>query len=213
MSKIEVILTHNVPGLGAESDQVKVASGYARNYLYPQRFAIPLTSANKRHLEVLRARRSERETHEHTTMTELAQSLTKMLLVLKAKTGEDGKMYGSITAGSIVDELKHQCEIVIDKRKIHIPAPIRKLGEHQIEMRLHADVVTSLKIRVESTDPAVNTALQAAAQAAAKPAPAARQQAEAKAERPAKAARPAKREKADGEKPEKKSKAEAGEKK
>ena len=214
MAKIEVILTHSVPGLGAESDQVKVASGFARNYLYPQRFAIPLTGANKRRLEALRQRRTERESHEHATMSELAQSLSKMLLVLKAKTGEDGKMYGSITASSIVEELKNQCEIIIDKRKVHVAAPIRKLGEHQIEMRLHADVVTSLKIRVESTDPAVNSALQAAAQAAARPAaaPSAKQAgADQRPERAPRTPRPAKREKAETDKPvaEKKPKAEA----
>ena len=214
MSKIEVILTHNVPGLGAESDHVKVASGFARNYLYPQRFAIPLTAANKRRLEALRARRTDRESHEHATMTELAQSLAKMLLVLKAKTGEDGKMYGSITAGSIVDELKHQCEITIDKKKVHLAAPIRKLGEHEVEMRLHADVVTTLKVRIESTDPAVNSALQAAAQAAARPAAKQPVGGEQRPERAQRAPRPAKRDKPEGEKPdgEKKPKAEAAKK-
>ena len=209
MAKIEVILTHNVPGLGGESDHVKVASGYARNYLYPQQYAIPLTAGNKRRLDALRARRTERETHEHATMSELAQSLSKLLLVLKAKTGEDGKMYGSITSGTIVDELKHQFDVTIEKRKVHLTAPIRKLGEHQIEMRLHADVVTSLKIRIESTDPAVNSALQAAAAAAAKPAASAKLPAGAE-QKPERAPRPYKAEKGEGEKPakEKKSKAE-----
>src|SRR6266568_306583 len=71
--KTEVILTSNIVGLGAESDQVKVASGYARNYLFPQRLAIPLSNANKRRLEVLRQRRGDREAHEFNTMTEMAK--------------------------------------------------------------------------------------------------------------------------------------------
>src|ERR671923_2124278 len=116
MAKTEVILTHNVIGLGAESDHIKVAAGYARNYLFPQGLAIPLTAANKRRLEVLRQRRAEREAHEFNTMSELAKGLSKMVLVLTAKTGEDGKMFGSITAGTIVDELKHQFEVAIDKK-------------------------------------------------------------------------------------------------
>src|SRR5204862_1830135 len=70
MAKTEVILTSNIIGLGGESDQVKVAAGYARNYLYPQGFAIPLTGANKRRLEVLKQRRAEREAHDLNTMTE-----------------------------------------------------------------------------------------------------------------------------------------------
>src|SRR5215469_7899024 len=71
--KTEVILTSNIVGLGAESDHVKVAAGYARNYLFPQRLAIPLTHANKRRLEVLKQRRAEREAHEFNTMSELAK--------------------------------------------------------------------------------------------------------------------------------------------
>ena len=132
MPKTEIILTHNVVGLGAESDQVKVAPGYARNYLFPQGLAIPLTGANKRRLEVLRQRRGERESHELSTMTELAQSLSKLTLVITVKAGEDGKMFGSVTAGTIADELKHQFEATVDKRKIHLPQAIKKLGDYEI---------------------------------------------------------------------------------
>ncbi|MBM3838367.1 MAG: 50S ribosomal protein L9 [Verrucomicrobia bacterium] len=153
MPKTQVILTHNVIGLGAESDQVKVAAGFARNYLFPQGLAIPLTGANKRRLEVLRQRRAEREAHDLNSMTELSQSLSKLTLVLAVKTGEDGKMFGSVTAGTIADELKHQFEAAVDKRKIHLPQPIKKLGDYEVELRLHADVTTTLKVRVESSTP------------------------------------------------------------
>ena len=105
--KTEVILTSNIVGLGGESDQVKVAAGYARNYLFPQRLAVPVTQANKRQLEALRQRRAEREAHEFNTMTELAKGLSKLVCVLKVKAGEDGKMFGAVTAGMIADELKH----------------------------------------------------------------------------------------------------------
>ena len=153
MPKTEVILTHNVIGLGAESDHVKVAAGYARNYLFPQGLAIPLTGANKRRLEVLRQRRAEREAHEFNTMSELAKGLSKMLLVLTAKTGEDGKMFGSITPGTIVDELKQQFDVGIDKKRIHLEHPLRTLGEHEVELRLHPEVTTTLKVRIDSTTP------------------------------------------------------------
>lgn len=153
MAKTEVILTSNIVGLGGESDQVKVASGYARNYLLPQRLAIPLTQANKRHLEALRKRRAEREAHEFNTMSELAKGVSKLICVVKVKTGEDGKMFGTVTTGMIADELKHQFDISLDKRKIHIENPIRNLGEHEVELRLHHDVNATLKLRVESTTP------------------------------------------------------------
>ena len=153
MPKTEVILIQNIVGLGGESDQVKVAAGYARNYLFPQGFAIPLTGANKRRIEALRQRRAEREAHEFNTMSELSKGLSKLTCLVKVKTGEDGKMFGAVTAGTIADELKHQFEITLDKRKIHLEHPIRALGDHEVELRLHAEVVTSLKVKVESTTP------------------------------------------------------------
>src|SRR6202000_531105 len=151
MAKTEVILTHNIVGLGGESDQVKVAAGYARNYLVPQGLAIPVTQAHKRRMEALKQRRAEREAHEFNTMSELAKGVTKLICVLKVKTGEDGKMFGTITAGRIATELKHQFDITLDKRKIHLDHPIRTLGEHDVELRLHHEVNSTLKIRVEST--------------------------------------------------------------
>lgn len=154
MPKTEVILTHNVVGLGAESDQIKVAAGYARNYLFPHGLAIPVTAANKRRLEALRQRRAEREAHEFNTMSELAKGLSKMVLALTVKTGEEGKLFGTVTPGTIADEMKHQFDVAIDKRKIHLEHPIKTLGEHTVELRLHADVVATLRIRVESSTPA-----------------------------------------------------------
>jgi large subunit ribosomal protein L9 len=153
MSKYEVILTHNIVGLGGESDHVKVAAGYARNYLFPQGLAIPLTGANKRRLEVLKQRRAEREAHELNTMTELSKSISKLICLITVKTGEDGKMFGTVTSGMIADQLKTQFEVTLDKKKIHLEQPIRSLGEHEIELRLHPDVTTTLKVRVESSTP------------------------------------------------------------
>src|SRR5207237_2085687 len=153
MAKTEVILTHNIVGLGGESDQVKVAAGYARNYLFPQGLAIPLTGANKRRLEALRQRRAEREAHEFNTMSELAKGLAKMTLILTVKAGEEGRMFGSITPGTIADELRHQFEVAIDKRKIHLEHPLRTLGEHEVELRLHPEVTATLKVRIDSATP------------------------------------------------------------
>jgi large subunit ribosomal protein L9 len=155
MAKTEVILTHNIVGLGGESDQVRVAAGYARNYLFPQRLAIPVTQANKRQLESLKQKRAEREAHEFNTMTELAKALQKLVCVIKVKTGEEGKLFGAVTNGMIADELKHQFDIALDKKKIHLEHSIRQTGEFEVELNLHHDVKGTLKVRVESTTPAV----------------------------------------------------------
>jgi large subunit ribosomal protein L9 len=189
--KTEVILTHNIVGLGGESDQVRVAAGYARNYLFPQRLAVPLTQSNKRQIEALRQRRAEREAHEFNTMSELAKGVSKLTCVIKVKAGEDGKMFGSVTAGMIADELKHQFDIVLDKRKIHLEHPLRSTGDYEIELHLHAEVKGTLKVRVESLTPAPA------------PTPEAIAAAEAKAEKPRTEKRGHAKRDAGGEKPEK----------
>jgi large subunit ribosomal protein L9 len=167
MAKTEVILLKNIVGLGAESDQVRVAAGYARNYLLPQGLAIPLSAANKRRLEVLRQRRAEREAQELNTMSELAAALGKLVCKLTVKTGDDGKMFGAVTAGAIADELKNQFAIALDRKKIHLDSPLRSLGEHEVELRLHPDVNAKLKVLIESATPP--PVIEAASEAAAKP--------------------------------------------
>src|SRR5271154_1218726 len=154
MPKTSVILIQNIVGLGGESDLVKVAAGYARNYLFPQGLAVPLTATNKRRIEALRQRRGDREAHEFNTMTELSKSISKLIAVVTVKTGEDGKMFGAVTSGMIADQLKTQFDIVLDKKKIHLEHPIKTLGDHELELRLHAEVKATLKLRVESTTPA-----------------------------------------------------------
>ena len=158
MAKTEVILTQNIVGLGGESDNVRVAAGYARNFLFPQRLAVPVTSANKRQIEALKQRRAEREAHEFNTMSELAKGISKLICVIKVKTGEEGKLFGAVTSGMIADELKHQFDIALEKKKILLEHPIRATGEYEVPLNLHAEVKSILKVRVESTTPAIAVA-------------------------------------------------------
>ena len=125
MAKTEVILTTNIVGLGGESDQVKVAAGYARNYLFPQGFAVPLTGANKRRIEALKQRRAEREAHEFNAMSELSKSVSKLICVVKVKTGDDGKLFGTVTAGMIADQLKTQFKAITGRE---LPAEVFQEG-------------------------------------------------------------------------------------
>jgi hypothetical protein len=95
-------------------------------------------------------------------MTELAKGVAKLICIIKVKAGEDGKMFGSVTVGVIADELKHQFDITLDKRKIYLEHPIRALGDHEVELHLHAEVKGSLKVRVESLTPVITPASGAA---------------------------------------------------
>ena len=153
MAKTNVILIKNVDGLGGESDQVNVTTGYARNFLLPQGLAIPLTEGTERRLEALRKVRLAREIRESQDAKELAVSFKHLILQLKVKTGDTGKMYGSVTPLNIIEQLDEQFEIKLDRRKVHLEEPIRTVGDHDVELRLHAEVKTSLKVRVESTNP------------------------------------------------------------
>jgi large subunit ribosomal protein L9 len=168
MSKTEIILTHNVVGLGAESDQLKVAAGYARNFLFPQGLAIPVTAANKRQLQVLRERRALRETRDLQAMTQLSETLARLTLTITMKTGDDGKLFGSVTAGTIADELKTHYDAAVDKRKIHLERPIKSLGDHEVELRLHQNLTTVLKVKIVSTTPAPEVATVSSRDAGAK---------------------------------------------
>tara|TARA_A100001037_G_scaffold304243_1_gene340429 strand:+ start:1485 stop:1997 length:513 start_codon:yes stop_codon:yes gene_type:complete len=150
MAKTQVILVRPVSGLGGESDQVEVAAGYARNYLIPEGIAIPVTEANRRQLEVLKARKVARESRELNAANELAASLSKLLLTLKVRTGEDGRLFGSVTAANISTELKQQFDVDVDRRKIHLDQPIKVLGDHSVELRLHGEITAELKVKVES---------------------------------------------------------------
>ena len=153
MPKTEVLLIHNVIGLGGESDLVKIATGYARNYLIPQGLAVPVSLGNKRRVEALRQRLAEREAKELSSMSELGKSLSKVTLTISVKTGDDGKMFGSVTSGSIADALKTQLDVALDKRKIHLEKPIHALGEYEVELRLHSEVRAAFKLVVKSSNP------------------------------------------------------------
>ena len=150
----EVILTQPVISLNAhEGDRVRVSPGYARNFLLPQGKAIAANSGNKRTIDALKARRVERETVELEHMKDLHESLKSLRLHIKMKTGEGGKMFGAVTSGMICDELKNQFDVELEKKRVHLPKPIKEVGEFDIKLDLHAEIETELKVFVESEKP------------------------------------------------------------
>ena len=142
-------------GLQADDPGARRLGSTARSSptLLPQGLAIPLTEGNERRLEALRKVRLAREISEAKDAKELAASFKHLILQLKVKTGDTGKMYGSVTPSNIIEQLDEQFEIKLDRRKVHLEEPIRTVGDHDVELRLHAEVKTCLKVRVESTNP------------------------------------------------------------
>ena len=152
--EFEVILTEPVVSLNAnEGDQVKVAPGYARNFLLPQGKAVPASIANQRYLESLKARRAEREAAELEHMKDLYESLKSLRLHILVKTGENGKMFGSVTSGTICDELRNQFDVELEKKRVNLPKAIKAVGEYDVKLNLHAEIEAELKVFVESENP------------------------------------------------------------
>lgn len=152
MPTTEVILTENVPGLGAEADVVKVRRGYARNFLLPTGKAYEVTKSSLLQLDNLKKKRAEREARELNDAEELARRINKSHFIFKLETGETGKAFGAITAQDIVTRLKNELGIDIDRHKIHLEHPIKNTGEHELHIRLHHDVTATLRFDVKSAE-------------------------------------------------------------
>src|SRR6266704_411519 len=140
MPSTEIILTENVPGLGAEADVVKVRRGYARNYLLPSGKAYEVTPASLRQLDNLKKKRAEREAGELNEAEELSRRIGKLRVTFTLETGETGKAFGSITAQDIVARLKNELGNEVDRHKIDLDHPIKTTGEHEVAIKLHHDV-------------------------------------------------------------------------
>ena len=154
MAVTEVILKENIPGLGAEADVVKVRRGFARNFLVPQGKAYEVTPANLKRLNLLKAKRAEREARELNEAEELARKINKLKLDFILETGETGKAFGSVTAKDIEDKLLAEAEIKVDRHRIRIERPIKESGEMEVPIQLYGEVTATLKIEVKAHTPA-----------------------------------------------------------
>jgi large subunit ribosomal protein L9 len=146
---MEVILREDVEKVGARGTVVKVADGYARNFLLPKRLAVAATEANKKIVEQEREAYLRREAKEQSDAHGLAQLMTGVTVNFRVKVGENNQLFGSVTAKDIADALEAQ-KYHIERRKVHLDEPIRTLGEHQVTLRLHRDVSVPIKVVVEA---------------------------------------------------------------
>lgn len=172
----EVILTENIPGLGAEADIVKVKAGYARNFLVPRGMAYEVTPATMKKINTLKTKRAEREARELNEAEELSRRINKLKISLILETGETGKAFGSITAKDIAEKIKGELGgAEVERHRIVLDHPIKTTGAHEIPIKLHHDVTATLHVNVKSS---AEIAAAAAAQAEQPTAPAAEAPAE-----------------------------------
>ena len=145
---MKVILTHEMKSLGQHDDIVNVSEGYARNYLFPRKLAVPATDANLAELERRRKTEQARGKKAIEGAKGLAGRLAEVQVTIKGKVGAGTKLYGSITPADIADALEQQAGIKVDKRKIELDEPIKSLGSYDIPIRLHREAVVHLKVEV-----------------------------------------------------------------
>ena len=144
---MEIILREDVDKLGARGQVVKVASGYARNFLLPKRLAVAATEANKKIVEQERQAHLRKEAKLKTEAEDLAKILTGVSVSIAQKAGENDQLFGSVTAKDIAEALEKQ-NFTIDRRKIQLDEPIRQLGEHKVTVRLHREVPIEVTVNV-----------------------------------------------------------------
>ena len=144
MASTEVLLVEHIEKLGSEGDVVKVRPGFARNYLIPQKKALPLNLANKKRLDALRQSRAMRESDELQKAQEFATKLKEVKIAVAVKTGSGGKLFGSVTTSHILDKLS-ESGFTMDKKHFVSFSPIKELGKQNVTLQLHKEVVAELR--------------------------------------------------------------------
>ena len=149
---MKVIFLADVKGQGKKGDIKDVSDGYARNFLLPKKLVELATKENVHAIEGKREAAAFHKGKEHEEALALKEKLGGMSVTLKAKAGENGKLFGSITSKDIVDALKMQQHIVLDKKKLHLPDGIKQLGTHDVDVRVYPEIIAKLKVVVESNE-------------------------------------------------------------
>ena len=144
---MEIILREYVDNLGKRGEIVKVADGYARNYLLPRKLALPATQGNRKHVERERKIAEAREAQEKDLAAAMAARLAAVDIRIVRRVGVTAQLYGSVTAADIVDFLKER-GFEVDRRKLILPEPIKAIGEHDVPLKLHRGVTVPLKVHV-----------------------------------------------------------------
>jgi large subunit ribosomal protein L9 len=144
---MEVILREHVDNLGRRGEIVKVADGYARNYLLPRNLALPATAGNKKHVERERKIMEVKEAEEKGQAEAIAARLTAIDISIARRVGDTEQLYGSVTASDIADFLKAK-GFEVDRRKLILPEPIKTLGDHNVPLKLHREITVPLVVHV-----------------------------------------------------------------
>ena len=145
---MEVVLLEDVKALGKKGQIVKVNDGYARNYILPKKLGVEANAKNLNDLKLQKAHADKMAAEQLAEAKELAARLESVKVTLAVKSGEGGKVFGSVSSKEIAAAVKEQCSLELDKKKIQIQEPIRTLGVHEVSVKLHRDVTAKLRVQV-----------------------------------------------------------------
>lgn len=152
MANAELLLLQPVESLGDEGDTISVKAGYARNFLLPRGFAIPVTRANRKQIESLRDRAEKRRISELEASQALAAKIEPLNIAFAVKTGPGGKMFGSVTAQDLINRIA-ESGIQLEKKQVNLYTPVKSLGKHTTRIRLHPEVAVDFEFEVVSENP------------------------------------------------------------
>ena len=147
---MKLILTQEVSGLGAAGDIVEVKDGYGRNFLLPRGFAISWTRGGEKQVTQIKRARKVREVRDRDHANEIKQSLESMVIVVPAKAGATGRLFGSVTTADIASAVKAAGDISIDKRKVHLAGAIKTVGNHKATVDVHPGVSANVQFVVSA---------------------------------------------------------------
>ncbi|MBV6698791.1 MULTISPECIES: 50S ribosomal protein L9 [Streptomycetaceae] len=145
---MKIILTHEVPGLGSAGEVVEVKDGYARNYLVPRGYAIRWTKGGQKDVDAIRRARKIHEIQTLEAANEVKGKLEGVQVKLAVRSGEAGRLFGSVTQADVVEAIKAAGGPAVDKRAVAIASPIKTVGTHKVSVKLHADVQANLDVAV-----------------------------------------------------------------
>ncbi|MCU1265557.1 MAG: ribosomal protein [Acidobacteria bacterium] len=147
MAHTKILLREDIDDLGARGEIVRVRAGYARNYLLPRKLAVEATTSNVKAIEQERSALLKREAKERSSAEGQAEQLGKLVLTFKRKAGEQGALYGSVTSMDVTEALQEK-GYEIDRHRLHLREPIKRLGDYQVPLRLHRSVSIDLQVKV-----------------------------------------------------------------
>ena len=154
MANSDILLLEAIKGLGSEGDTVSVRAGYARNFLFPHNLAIPVNQGNRKQIESLKIAKEKRIAEELEASKSLAEKIGQLSISIAVKTGDNGKMFGSVTSTDILARLK-EGGIQLDKKQLNVAQPIKDLGSHIIQAKLNSEIEATFNLEIVSENPII----------------------------------------------------------